>query len=180
VLVVEAAFLKTWLPSLSLAQSAKAAASQLDSIMNSLPIKPEQSDLFDRREPPADFVPMRLAMQPAGSVFEFASPSILVGRHSSAELRLLLPDVSRKHCRFVHSAGSWQVSDLESTNGVFVNGEKVQQAFLRTGDLVKIGSYTFRVSIGHEAPSTDTGSSRSLPRIIGGPGTPTPPQRKAS
>jgi pSer/pThr/pTyr-binding forkhead associated (FHA) protein len=70
---------------------------------------------------------------------------MVAGRHSSADLRLPLPDVSRRHCRFAFSNGSWQVFDLSSLNGLFVNNERVEQAMLHHLDLIRIGSYTFQV-----------------------------------
>ena len=47
---------------------------------------------------------------------------MLIGRHSQADIRLPLPDVSRRHCRFFFGEGVWQVLDLNSLNGVFLNG----------------------------------------------------------
>ena len=42
--------------------------------------------------------------------------------------------VSRLHCRLTAGATELQVMDLESTNGTFVNGERVTQASLKAGD----------------------------------------------
>jgi pSer/pThr/pTyr-binding forkhead associated (FHA) protein len=96
---------------------------------------------------PSPFVPLRLVLEPGGPSVELNRPEMLVGRHSVADLRLRLPDVSRRHCRFVFAEGRWQVFDLNSLNGVFVNGERVQQATLGNGDKVRIGSYTFMVEV---------------------------------
>jgi pSer/pThr/pTyr-binding forkhead associated (FHA) protein len=70
-----------------------------------------------------------------------------LGRHSDADVRLPLPDVSRRHCRFVFTEAGWQVVDLNSLNGVYVNGERVHRAPLRHLDLVRIGSLTFEVNL---------------------------------
>jgi pSer/pThr/pTyr-binding forkhead associated (FHA) protein len=88
-----------------------------------------------------------LVLEPGGPSVEFNRPEMLVGRHSVADLRLRLPDVSRRHCRFVFSEGHWQVFDLNSLNGVFVNGERVHQAILDNGDVIRIGSYTFMAEL---------------------------------
>jgi pSer/pThr/pTyr-binding forkhead associated (FHA) protein len=53
--------------------------------------------------------------------------------------------VSRRHAAFVPSQGGVQVQDLGSTNGTFVNGQRVQGAVLRPGDTVTIGSNSFRL-----------------------------------
>jgi pSer/pThr/pTyr-binding forkhead associated (FHA) protein len=96
---------------------------------------------------PADFIPLRLVLQPSGATVELTQPDMLIGRHSQADVRLPLPDVSRRHCRFFFSQGVWQVIDLNSLNGVFLNGEAVRQATLRSGDLLRIGGFTFAVDV---------------------------------
>jgi pSer/pThr/pTyr-binding forkhead associated (FHA) protein len=107
-------------------------------------------------EPPADFVPLRLVLQPSGAVIVVDRPDVLVGRHSEADVRLPLPDVSRRHCRLQCVAGYWQVVDLSSLNGIHVNGEQVQQAPLAQGDLLRIGGFTFAVDLTDQAPVVNT------------------------
>jgi pSer/pThr/pTyr-binding forkhead associated (FHA) protein len=72
---------------------------------------------------------------------------MLVGRHSGADVRLPLPDVSRRHCRCLFIDGTWHVLDLNSLNGLWVNDEPVQQAVMRQGDQVRIGGFTFTVDL---------------------------------
>jgi pSer/pThr/pTyr-binding forkhead associated (FHA) protein len=96
---------------------------------------------------PGDFVPMRLLLQPSGAAIEVNRPDMLVGRHTEADIRLPLPDVSRRHCRLVFTEGCWQVIDLNSLNGVLLNGEQVLQAPLEQGDLLRIGGFTFLVDL---------------------------------
>jgi pSer/pThr/pTyr-binding forkhead associated (FHA) protein len=91
--------------------------------------------------------PLRLVLHPSGAVIECAQPSVLLGRHSTADVRLPQPEVSRRHCRLVYSKGEWQLFDLNSLNGVFVNGLKVQQAVLRHRDELHIGGYTLTVDL---------------------------------
>jgi pSer/pThr/pTyr-binding forkhead associated (FHA) protein len=98
-------------------------------------------------ELPAGFLPLRLLLKPSDLVLELDRPDVLVGRHSQAGLRLALPDVSRRHCRLFFSNGGWQVVDLDSLNGVFVNGVRVRQGELRDHDLVGIGSFNFEVEL---------------------------------
>jgi predicted component of type VI protein secretion system len=100
-----------------------------------------------RDQASANFVPLRLVLQPTGAAIDLTRPDMLVGRHSEADIRLPLPDVSRRHCRFLWAEGCWQVIDLNSLNGVFVNDEKVRQAHLQQGDRVRIGGFTFTVDL---------------------------------
>jgi len=99
-------------------------------------------------EPRSDFVPLRLLAQPGGLCIELTKPDMLIGRHSEADVRLALPDVSRRHCRFVFAEGHWQVFDLDSLNGLFVNDERLQEATLCQGDQIRIGGLTFLVNLG--------------------------------
>ena len=81
--------------------------------------------------PAPDCVPLRLVLQPGGAVIEVSRPEVLVGRHSEVDVRLPLPDVSRRHCRFVYADGIWRVFDLRSLNGVYVNGERIAAKYKR-------------------------------------------------
>ena len=96
---------------------------------------------------PANMLPLRL-LQPDGSPVELNGPEMIVGRHSEADVRLRSPEVSRRHCRFVFADGQWQVFDLNSMNGVWLNGIRVQHAILQNKDVVHIGPYDFEVEIG--------------------------------
>jgi pSer/pThr/pTyr-binding forkhead associated (FHA) protein len=103
---------------------------------------------FRPEDLPADFVPLRLVLQPGGLSVELTRPDVLLGRHSEADVRLALPDVSRRHCRFVFQDGQWRVSDLNSLNGLFVNGEQMQETNLYDGDELRLGGFTFLVCVG--------------------------------
>ena len=63
----------------------------------------------------------------------------VIGRGPEADLVLDHPQVSVRHCLIESDGLDWQVTDLESKNGVFVNGVKCDRAFLRRGDLLKVG-----------------------------------------
>lgn len=92
------------------------------------------------------FVPLRLRLLPGADIIRLNAPDLILGRHSSADLCLPLPDVSRRHCRFVFAGGNWEIVDLGSLNGVSVNGDKVERAMLHTGDHIRICSIEFEVA----------------------------------
>jgi ABC transport system ATP-binding/permease protein len=70
-----------------------------------------------------------------------------VGRTARADFILEAALVSRLHCRLTAGADDQlTVEDLESTNGVQVNGRRVTRATLRTGDTLTIGRVEFRVN----------------------------------
>ena len=62
-----------------------------------------------------------------------------MGRSAGAEFMVDAAMVSRLHCRLTAGATELQVMDLESTNGTFVNGERVTQASLKAGDRLGVG-----------------------------------------
>jgi len=65
---------------------------------------------------------------------------ILIGRSSELDMVLVEDMVSRKHARISARSGTLEIEDFGSTNGTFVNGEKISKARLREGDRVLIGT----------------------------------------
>jgi pSer/pThr/pTyr-binding forkhead associated (FHA) protein len=117
--------------------------------------EPRHSRPLHREELPAAFIPLKLVLQPNGPVVELTRPNMVMGRHSEADVRLPLPDVSRRHCRFVFTDGVWQVFDLDSLNGVFVNDKRVPHAVLRDHDRLTIGGFQFTVDLSPAEASAD-------------------------
>ena len=68
------------------------------------------------------------------------------GRNTDAFIFLDDVTVSRHHARFVASAGRIEVQDLGSTNGIYVNGERVEYSMLQSGDEVIIGRFHLAVA----------------------------------
>lgn len=62
-----------------------------------------------------------------------------VGRATRADFIVDAPLVSRLHCRLTAGAAELEVVDLESTNGTFVNGQRIDRAILRPGDTLGVG-----------------------------------------
>lgn len=65
---------------------------------------------------------------------------IVIGRSSELDMVLVEDMVSRKHAKIQVASGAITIEDLGSTNGTFVNGEKVKQARLKEGDRILIGT----------------------------------------
>lgn len=65
---------------------------------------------------------------------------LTIGRNMGCDLVLDEPNVSRIHARVVCRGGQWFIEDNNSTNGLLVNGERVDSALLRFGDEIKIGT----------------------------------------
>jgi diguanylate cyclase (GGDEF)-like protein len=70
---------------------------------------------------------------------------LTVGRRKGSTIELSRDGVSRRHARFEMRKGRWWVVDLDSTNGLYVEGDLVKEALLRVGDKVTIGGTVLKV-----------------------------------
>ena len=115
-----------------------------------------RSAALARVTPPGGHTPSDTAVRRANVVLEvhgmrhpLEPPGLLIGRGTEADLRINDPGVSRRHAeiRVVPAADAPAVSivDLGSTNGMLVNGQRVQQASLADGATVHIGNTTMTV-----------------------------------
>ncbi len=69
----------------------------------------------------------------------------LIGRHQQCDLRLFDETISRRHARIVVADGEVTLEDLASSNGTFLNGERIQRAArLFDGDVLRIGDTSMR------------------------------------
>ena len=116
----------------------------------------------DQETNSAGFVPLTFVVIPGFIHFELTQPDVVVGRHSLAEVRLADPDVSRRHCRLVFREGYWRVQDLNSLNGVYLNGQRIEDAVLYEGDRLTVGGCTLVMkkasATGHESDQVDSGA----------------------
>jgi len=82
-----------------------------------------------------------------GSRHPITPGGLVVGRGTDADLRITDPGVSRRHVRFGLDGAQVSVRDLGSTNGMSVDGRRVEQATLRAGSVVRIGNTTMTVHL---------------------------------
>ena len=69
-----------------------------------------------------------------------------LGRAPRVDFILDAALVSRVHCRLSAAESSLEVLDLDSTNGTFVNGERITRATLKAGDRLTVGRVELTVS----------------------------------
>jgi pSer/pThr/pTyr-binding forkhead associated (FHA) protein len=77
----------------------------------------------------------------AGSRFLLDQPTTSAGRHPDSDIFLDDVTVSRRHAEFRLEGGEFQVVDVGSLNGTYVNREPVDSAVLANGDEVQIGKF---------------------------------------
>src|SRR5688500_18817076 len=70
---------------------------------------------------------------------------VVIGRSSELDMVLVEELVSRRHASIVVRGGVVTIEDLGSTNGTFVNGERVQKTTLHEGDRVLVGTSILKV-----------------------------------
>lgn len=84
---------------------------------------------------------------------EYPLPSekeIVIGRGGELDIVLVEDMVSRKHAKITTQQGKIVIQDLGSTNGTFVNGEKIKRARLKEGDRVLIGTSILKLMVADE------------------------------
>src|SRR5687767_14373455 len=74
--------------------------------------------------------------------FDDSFTRLKVGRAEDCEVRIDNLGVSRHHCEIARQNGFVVLRDLQSNNGTFVNGNKVEAHNLNTGDVITIGKYS--------------------------------------
>jgi hypothetical protein len=107
----------------------------------------------------------RLVMQSGptpGRVFDLTASDLTIGRDTTNEVVVNDAEVSRKHARLTRSGGSYILEDLGSTNGTFVDGQRLMGPHaLRPGDLILLGE---NVTLRFEAAAFDPDATRiSMP-----------------
>lgn len=81
-----------------------------------------------------------LVQESAGTrEFELVDNEVHIGRELDNALRLADPSISRHHAVIRRTQEGWEVQDLQSSNGVLVNGNRVPSTLLQDGDRVTLG-----------------------------------------
>ena len=80
-----------------------------------------------------------------GDPIPLLKKSLLVGRRESCDIVLRFSNVSAHHCQMTVNGGYWHVRDLQSRNGVKVNGIRVTDKRLDPGDILSIAKHKYEV-----------------------------------
>jgi pSer/pThr/pTyr-binding forkhead associated (FHA) protein len=91
-----------------------------------------------------DQLPQRFLVSEEGSQRHELARRSTIGRTPENDIQIDANFVSRRHAVILGSPQHCIIEDLESVNGVQVNGRRVTRHFLRDGDVVTIGRTTFR------------------------------------
>jgi signal transduction histidine kinase len=83
-----------------------------------------------------------------GKQFDLTSPVSTVGRDATNQVRLHDTEISRRHAEFRQVEGGFQLVDIGSANGTFVNNQPIKSVALQSGDHIRIGQSILVYSAG--------------------------------
>lgn len=105
-----------------------------------------------------------------GTVYALESDQISIGRDSSNEIPVNDAEVSRRHSRLTFQGGKYVLEDVGSTNGTFVNGQRLTgPRVLKSGEVISLGEQIVFV---YEAVDSDPGATMVSPRNMSAPARP--------
>lgn len=79
--------------------------------------------------------------------FPLPNSVTVIGRRHSCDLCIPLMSVSRKHCQLNCDGEALKIRDLDSRNGTYLNGKRINEAVIQAGDSIKIGPLTFLLQV---------------------------------
>ena len=81
-----------------------------------------------------------------GDPIPLLSEVLLVGRRSKCDITLQFPNVSSHHCQLEFINGYWRIRDMNSRNGIKVNGQRCDMKWLLPGDKVAIAKHEYEIN----------------------------------
>ncbi|MBK5187584.1 MAG: FHA domain-containing protein [Gemmatimonadaceae bacterium] len=113
-------------------------------------------------------MPFRIVSTTGPMSFELREgATLLVGRAASSDIPIFDPTISRRHARLSATATGVQVTDLGSSNGTCVNGERVDSASVEAGDELTFGKVPFRLVAQEPAAGAPDERTRSATPATG-------------
>ena len=92
-----------------------------------------------------------------GATYSLEGDQIVIGRDSTNGVVINDAEISRKHARLMFQGGKYVLDDLGSTNGTFVNGQRLAgPVVLKSGDVVSLGE---QIVLVFDALSVDAGAT---------------------
>jgi len=111
-----------------------------------------------------------------GKVFDLVKDTFTIGRDANADVAINDPEVSRTHIRLTAQDDGYLIEDLGSTNGTFINGQRVTGTkLLRPGDTLGLGeTVVLELSRVADAAATVVMPAKSMPTAFSAPPPPPP------
>ncbi len=80
-----------------------------------------------------------------GDPIPLLKPKLLLGRRSHCDIQLQFPNVSSHHCELEFINGFWRIQDLNSSNGIKINGERADSKWLMPQDVISIAKVRYEI-----------------------------------
>ncbi|MBR6480435.1 MAG: FHA domain-containing protein, partial [Thermoguttaceae bacterium] len=94
----------------------------------------------------------------SGNRFNLQERVITIGRGQKCDIRILDDEISRRHAELRHEGKGWHITDLNSSNGLYVNGRKVVSQRIALGDQIQLGGTVLRFTSTADSESRKTGA----------------------
>lgn len=105
-----------------------------------------------------------LSGEEVGKEINLNADLYVIGRSEEANCRIQDASISRAHARIDLDAGEWTISDLDSINGILINGAKKDDYVLKPGDIIELGTVRIRYVAPGEPYDYESASSDRIPR----------------
>lgn len=107
--------------------------------------------------------------------YELSREEISIGRKSDCDVSIKDPAISGNHARIHELGDKYVIQDLNSTNGIFVNGKKVKQQVLKADDVITIGQHQMKCvfketvkAAGGTRPRSTTSGGNAWLKVLSG------------
>jgi pSer/pThr/pTyr-binding forkhead associated (FHA) protein len=97
---------------------------------------------------------MAIRLEPLGEgpLIPLDRPIVFVGRHADCDVRIDSKKISRRHCAIIQLHDRLVVRDLGSTNGIYFNGQRIDEAVIAIDDELQIANLRYQVMKGESTP----------------------------
>src|SRR6266496_5031154 len=101
-----------------------------------------------------------------GQTYELKVDKTTIGRLDDNAFQITEPSVSSHHCELTPRGNDILVKDLNSTNGTFINGEKISESVLKPGQILRLGQVEMRLESGAAAAAASAASKKPLEKTM--------------
>ncbi len=125
-------------------------------------------EIIESRSPSANLPALiGISNDVIGQQYVLNKNKIAIGRRPNSDIVLTDASVSSMHAQIIKDGENWKVLNLLSSNGTFVNSEKIAEKVIIEGDMIGFAGSEFVFSkVEEESQESDSGSSNNLVIVI--------------
>ena len=101
-----------------------------------------------------------------GQTHELKVDKTTIGRVDDNTFPIVEPSVSSHHCEILLKGAEVVVRDLNSTNGTFINGEKIAESVLKPGQILRLGQIEMRLETGESPAPPPAASMKTTDKTV--------------